>query len=113
MILKVEINEKVSNLYSSNISINLVNKNVSYIKGDSIIQNTEYHIDTKEIEALLKDYTTYWEPEYLDDSVLDCRIIEVLIYTDKEVITYHFKNSFPDDYDEFIKVLKGKLGIHE
>lgn len=113
MILKIEIDEKISNLYSSNLAINLVNKNVSYIKGDTVIQNTECHTDSKEIEVLLKDYMTYWKPEYIDDSIIDGRVIEVLIYTDREVITYHFKNSFPDDYDEFVKALKGKVGIHD
>lgn len=113
MILKVDIDEKISNLYSSNISINLVNKNVSYLKGDSIIQNSECRVDSKEIEELLKNYITYWKPEYIDDSVIDGRIIEILVYTDKEVTKYYFKNSFPDDYDEFIRVLKGKVGIHE
>ncbi len=113
MILKIDIKEKISTIYSSELSINLVNKNVSYMKGDTLLKNTEYEVSEKEIEEFITNYTTYWKEEEIVEREDEGRTVDISIYTDKEVTTYHFENSFPNDLEEFIKILKNKVGITE
>ena len=113
MILKIEIKEQIENIYKSELSINMVNKNVSYIKGDTVIKNSDFDTSEQEIIDLLKNYMTYWEKEINASSTENSRLVEIAIYTDTNIITYHFENSFPDDLEEFMKTLKAKLNIIE
>lgn len=113
MIIKIEITEKIANIYSSNLSVNVINKNVTYTKGDTNLVNTECDVKREEIDGLIKNYITYWNRDYKGKSSDTDRTVEIVIYTDKNVTTYHFDNAFPEDLEEFIKTLKNMVGIED
>ena len=111
MILKIEIKEQIEDIYKYELSVNLVNKNVSYIKGETVIKNGGFDTSEQDLIDLFKDYATYWANEMSGEATVRNRFVEINVYTDKEIVNYHFENSFPEDLDEFLKVLKNKLDI--
>ncbi len=112
MLLKIEIFEKISNIYSSELTIDLKNKKTTYKKGDTTIQEKELTTPEKEIANLLKDYITYWKSEDSSPDTKDeGRSIDIHIIYEEHSINYNFQNEFPIDLEEFIKNLKNKVDI--
>ncbi len=106
MITKIELKEKFSNFDTSFLIIDLSDKNIKRFKNDVIIEEKNIELDTVKSIDLIKKYTTYWDNEYIDETVIDGIISELYIYVNDEIIKYSFKNKFPFNYHEFIKLLK-------
>lgn len=99
------------NLYSSSLSVNLVNKNVTYTKGDTILVNSACNVKKADIDHLIKNYVTYWESASDKSSSESDRTVEITIYTDKNILSYRFAHTFPEDLEEFIRAIKKLVGI--
>lgn len=111
MINKIELMESNNNFEKSLIKVDLVNKNVAQIKDDSVIKNYILNVDSKQLEELTKKYITYWENQYTDNTIIGGIEAELIIYTNEETLKFSFKNMYPYNYNEFIKLLKEMVGI--
>ena len=111
MIEKMELTECFSDLDISFVIIDLLNKNIKYFRNDEMKKNDFFNISVEEFNDFIKKYITYWENEYVDNSVIDGNSAQLKIYTNDEVIEYQFKNKYPYNYDNFIKLLKERVGI--
>jgi|GEM_PF-3096692 len=111
MISKIDLKEIFSSFDSSLITIDLTNKNLQYLKNEVVMKNERININCEELTDLIKIYITYWDNEYIDNTIVDGTEIELSIYTDDEIIKYNFKNKYPYNYNEFIKYLKAMVNI--
>lgn len=110
MINKIELKE-IKNSTDYFVMIDLSNKRIVQRNNDVIIKDQQLDIDYNEITNLIKNYITYWDNEYIDNTIIDGTIDELKIYVDSEILEYKFKNKYPYNYNEFIEKFKLMIGI--
>lgn len=110
MINKIELKE-IKNSTDYFVMIDLSNKRIVQRNNDVIIKDQQLDIDYNEITNLIKNYITYWDNEYIDNTIIDGIIDELKIYVDSEILEYKFKNKYPYNYNEFIEKFKLMIGI--
>lgn len=111
MIEKIEIKELIFSQNEILITIDIVNNQITYIKNNIIIKDEKYYLNDKNITDLIKEYITYWDNEYIDNTIVDGIKTELNIFTNKEILTYKFINKYPHNYNIFISNLKRMVNI--
>ena len=106
MIQKIELENNFNEL----IIIDFISKNAMYYKSNSLIKNNQFNI-TEELINEVKSYITYWDNEYVDNNIIDGSSSKLIIYTNNEIIKYHFKNKYPYNYKNFVKILKELVDV--
>ena len=111
MILKVEINERIENIYKSSLLVDFEEKKVTYMKGEVVLANKTLKASVRELTQILKNYLVYWKNEEISTESENNRVVSIDIETDTKTYNYHFENVFPNDLEEFMKVFKDCLEI--
>lgn len=77
--------------------------NLTYIDVNKMMINYDKPIDKKVLKKLL-DIICLWNNEYGVNGI-DTEEFNVKIYSDKGLEQFHGKGVYPDNYEEFIKIV--------
>lgn len=102
MIDKIEIKQLNFGEDETLINIDITNNQLTYIKNNNILKNEKYYLNKKNATELIKEYITYWDKEYINNTIIDGIKTEIIIYIDNEIIKYNFINKIPPNYNEFM-----------
>ena len=98
MLSKIIIDE-VNDGYKSIVDFNT--KKFMGVKNDNIVF-VKGIVDNDIIINLVNDYVTFWNTKYINNNIFDGNYTKIIIYYNKDIVTYEFKNKYPDNYSSFI-----------
>lgn len=110
MLLKLKINRENFGGMGVLIDANFIKKTLTYQASISMIEKP-LDVSRDDVEEFLENTIYFWEDKYIGKHILDGGYAEILIITDKKVLTYRFKDEYPENFKEVMNGLERMLMI--
>ena len=97
------------------VKINIISGLVAHsifiddVKNECLVDGVEKVIDTKAFIDNLLPLTISWKKKMIGEKYLDGNSYSLEITDGDQVISYVGKNSFPENYNEFVELIRGVI----
>lgn len=111
MLLKLKINRENLGGMGVLIDANFTKKTLTYQSRDISMIEKPLDVSRDEVEEFLENTVYFWKDKYIGKDILDGSYTEILIVTDKKVLTYRFKDEYPENFKDVMNELERMLMI--